>query len=298
MVIEKISGTTYNTYVVEHFVKPLALQNTGPDYTDEINDRLVTGYTRRETRKTRLPIAHINTGAMASATGFYSTAQDMCAYFAAHAVGSGKLLDDESKKEMQRVHFRAKIPGQKTSEDYGLGLVIEYLKKRKIIGHSGGFPGHRTQSMADSKDELVVVALTNCIDSPAGIIVKGIYTIFDYFQENTPITKPTQSLAHLEGRYMNLWSMTDIVVTGDKVIAANPDSWQPFVAADELEYVDDSTLKVIATDSFSAEQELVHFNIHAGKVKDINYNGGTMFPEAEWIKKQSQKSKVELSPSE
>jgi CubicO group peptidase (beta-lactamase class C family) len=295
MVVEKVSGTTYNEYVIEHIIKPLNLKNTGPEYTYDINDKLVTGYTRREINKTRLPIAHVDTKAMASATGFYSTAQDMCAYFAAHAIGSSKLLDDESKKEMQRVHFHAKTPGQDNPEDYGLGLEIEHLQKRKTIGHGGGFPGHITKSLADPKDGLVVVALTNCIDGPASAIVKGIYAIIEHFQENTPDTKPQHDMTSLEGRYVNLWSMTDIVVTGDKVFAAYPDSWQPFHAAEELEYVDDTTLKVTNADSFSSEDELVRFYIKDGKLEVVNYNGATMWPEDKWLTKQQGLKRIDNS---
>ncbi len=292
LVIQEVSGSTYNDYVVKHVVEPLGLKQTGPEYTDSIKDKLVTGYTRRDVDKARIPIANVDTKSMSSATGFYSTADEMCTYFAAHAVGTDKLLDDESKKEMQRVHFRAKVPGQENAEDYGLGLEIEHLKKRKTIGHGGGFPEQITKSLADSKDELVVVALTNCIDGPAQAIVKGIFGIISYFQENTPDTNPKHDMQKLEGRYMNLWGMTDIVVTGDKAIAVYANSWQPFENPEVLKYVDSTTLKVTDTDSFSAEDELVRFTLKDGRVETVNYNGATMWTETNWLKKQSERRRV------
>jgi D-alanyl-D-alanine carboxypeptidase len=294
MVIKKVSGIEYNEYVTKNIVAPLRLANTGPEYKVAIKDKLVTGYTRRDIDKTRLPIANVDTRAMASATGFYSTAQDLCTYFAAHAVGSKKLLDDESKKEMQRVHYRAKVPSQDNAEDYGLGLEIEYLKKRKTIGHGGGFPGHITKSLADSKDELVVVALTNCIDGPASSIVKGIYGIIDYFQENSSGTKPKHDMSKFEGRYMNLWGMTDIVVTGDKVIATYVNTWWPLSFPEELEYVNDTTLKVTDADSYSSEDELVHITFKNGGVETINYNGSTMWPERVWVNKLKKRKSIDL----
>lgn len=292
MVIEAASGQSYNDYVIENIVNPLGLNSTGPEYTTAINDSLVTGYTRRDVDKTRLPIANIDTRAMSSATGFYGNAEDLCAYFTAHMVGSKKLLSDEAKKEMQRVQFHAKTPGQDNHEDYGLGLEIEWLDKRKTVGHGGGFPGHITKSMADPKDELVVVVLTNCLGGPAGSIAKGIYGIFDYYQKNIPDTKPKHDMRKLEGLYMNLWSITSIVATGDKVVATFPNSWQPFTNPEELEYVDDKTLKVTDADSFSSEDELVHFNFVNGEVETINYNGSTMWPEQVWLAKQKTKKIV------
>ncbi len=293
MVIEAVSGEPYNDYVKKHIVKQLGLTDTGPEYIPEIEGKLVTGYTRRDVDKTRLPIAQIDTRAMASATGFYATAEDLVTYFSAHTPGSGKLLDDESKKEMQKVQWHAKTPGQDNHEDYGLGLDIEYLKKRKTIGHGGGFPGHITKSIADPKDELVVIVLTNCLGSPASLIAKSIYNIIDYYQKNTPDTKPKHDMTRFEGRYMNLWAITNIVVTGDKVVATFPDTWQPLTQPEELEFVNETTLKVTDTDSFDSEGELVHFHFKDGKVESVNYNGSTMWPEVAWLDKQSKRTKVE-----
>ena len=292
MVVKEVSGIPYNDYVIENIVKPLDLKQTGPEYTNDIKDKLAAGYTRRDVNKSRLPIAHVDTQAMSPATGFYSTAEEMCTYFAAHAVGTDKLLDDESKKEMQRVHFRAKVSSEDDVEDYGLGLSIKYLNNRKTIGHGGGFPGHITQSLADPKNQLVVVVLTNCIDGPAQAIAEGVYSIFDYYQENTLKTKPKHDMSRLEGRYMNLWAMTDIVVTGDKIVSIRANSWQPFYCPEKLEYVDDTTLKVVDADSFSAEGELVHFNLQNGVINSINYSGSTMWKETDWLKKQSKRKRV------
>jgi D-alanyl-D-alanine carboxypeptidase len=293
LVIEAVSGISYNQFVDKRIIRPLDLKNTDPEYTKAVHSKLVTGYSRQEFDTTRLPIAQVSTFAMSPATGFCSTAEDLCAYFTAQMVGSGKLLSDESKKEMQRVQWHANGPGRHEHTDYGLGIEIDLVGKRRIIGHGGGFPGHSTKSMADPKDELVVVVLTNCIDGPGSWIAKGIFSIIDYFQENTPATKPKHDLLNLEGRYANLWFMTNIVVTGDKIVAAYPESWEPFSVVEKLEYVDDTTLKAIDTDSFSSEGELVRFNIKDGTVDSIRYAGSTMWPEEVWAKKQRSRKVVD-----
>lgn len=294
MVIEAVSGQPYNNYVTDHIVKPLGLTNTGPEYTSDIEDTIVTGYTRRDVDKTRLPIAQIDTHAMASATGFYSNAADMCKYFTAHFTGSGKLLSDESKREMQRVQWHAKPRGKDSHEDYGLGIEIVFADKHRTIGHGGGFPGHITKTMADPNNELVVVVLTNCIDGPASWIAKSIYGIIDHYQKNTPQeTKQKHNMNKLEGRYMNLWAIADIIVNGDKVFSVNPDSWKPMSDPEELEYVDDETLKVTDTSSFDSEDELVHFKFENDEVTSVIYNGSTMWREAMWLQRQASRRKVE-----
>ena len=298
MVIEFVTGKTYNEYVTEHIMDALGLVNTGPEYTTKIDDDLATGYTRLEANRNRLPIAQINTKSMASATGFYSNAEDLCAYFTAQFVGSGKLLDDESKKEMQRIQWHAKTPGQDNHEDYGLGLDIEYLNDRVTVGHGGGFPGHITKTIADPKDELVVVVLSNCLESPAIVIAKRIFSIVDYFQNNASKVASKHDMSKFQGRYANLWSMTEFIVTGDKVVATYPDTWWPLSQPhnlDTLEYVNDTTLKVASTDSFNAEGELIRFNVKHGRVETVTYNGMTMWPVEVWFKRQQARKQVDES---
>ncbi len=291
-VIEAVSGKSYNNIVGEKIIQPLKLTNTYPEYSRILDSRLVTGYSRIEYDKKRLPITQINTYSMSPATGFCSTAEDLCKYFSAHMVGSKKLLDDESKKEMQRVQWHANTPYQFHNEDYGLGLEIEYFTERRVIGHGGGFPGQSTKSLFDPKDKIVVIVLTNCIDGPAGWIAKSIYSIIDYFQQNTPTTKPKHDLKKLEGRYMNLWSVTNIVVTGDKVVSTYPNTWDTLYKPQRLEYIDDTTFKVVESDSFYSEGELVRFNIKNGKVESLDYTGATMWPEEVWLQKQQNRKIV------
>jgi len=292
MVIQMVSGLTYAEYVQKNILEPLELTQTGPEFIEVIQDAAVTGYTRRDVDKKRLPLGQVDTKAMASATGFYATSADLVRYFSAHLVGSGKLLDNESKKEMQRVQWHTKTPGQDTHEDYGLGMEIEYLGRRKVIGHGGGFPGQITQSLADPKDELVVVVLTNCIDGPAGSITKGIYGILDYYQTNSGDQVSTHDMTKFEGRFMNLWSMKDIVATGERIVSTYPDTWQPLMQPEVLEYVDGDTLKIIDAGSFASEGELVHYTFVGGSVESIHYGGDTMWPEYVWLERLRSKTIV------
>lgn len=293
LLIEKVSGQPYNQYVIENIVKPLGLNNTGPEYTASIGNKLATGYTSRRD-KTRLPIDNIDTRALSPATGFYSTAADLCRYFVAQFVGSNKLLDDESKKEMQRVHFHAYTPGQDNNEDYALGIELEYVKARTTIGHGGGFPGYITKSIGDPKDKIVIVVLTNCHDGPAAMIAKNIFGIIDYFQEKSSDKKPKYDLSRFEGRYMGLGSVADFVVIGDKVNFNYPNCWQPFSYIEELEYKNDTTLKITKADSFSNEGEEAIFSFKNGQVESVSCGGYTLWPEKAWLEKQKGKKIISL----
>jgi D-alanyl-D-alanine carboxypeptidase len=290
MVIEAISGQSYGQFVTERIVDPLGLARTFPDWDPTLEERvapgLAVGYSRR-LNKVRRPINHVGTQAMASATGFCSTAADLCAYFTAHMVGSGRLLSDESKKEMQRAAWRAKPPDPSTETEYGLGLIIQKVGERRVFGHSGGFLGFITNSKADPADQLVVVALTNC-DGPAASIATGIYKVIDYFQQHTPSDLSSQhDTRRLEGHYLNEWGEGMLVSFGDKMVSANPLSWDPFAGAEVLEYVDDETFRVAQTSSFASEGELVRFYLKDGQVERISATGTSMWPKDVWLKRRS-----------
>jgi D-alanyl-D-alanine carboxypeptidase len=267
ILIAEVSGRQYNDYVTENIIQPLGLKNTGPEYEASRKEDFVTGYTRMDTKKKRLPIEPIDTRAMSSATGFYSNAADLCKYFSAHMPGSIEILDDESKKEMQRVHWHA--DNTKDRIDYGLGLDIEYAGGRRVLGHGGGFPGNITKSLFDPKDELIVIVLTNTNGSRAGYIDHNIIKVINYFQKN----KGTIKWKKYEGRYSDLWHAQDVVAVGDKLVVASADDWEPFGNPEELEHVKGDTFKVSKTDSFSSVGEAVEFKLDSsGKVNKRSHN--------------------------
>jgi CubicO group peptidase (beta-lactamase class C family) len=295
LVIEIVSGMSYNDYVIKNIVKALELKNTGPEYLPEIVDRIVVGYSRPDIGLDHLPMDQIDTHAMSAATGFYSNSEDLCTFYNAQLIGSGKLISDESKKEMQRIQWHAEPFNSYYHEDYGLGIDISYVNERKLIGHGGGFPGHITSTAADPKNKLVVTVLTNYINTPVGTIRNSIHEIIDYFQTNTSTTPPKHDASKFEGRYMSMWSIADIVVTGDKIVCGYPNTWyNPLNEADEFEYVNDKTIKTTKTSSFSATDELVKFSFNEDKVESVNYHGSKMLPEKIWLSKVAKLKKFGL----
>lgn len=284
--IEEVSGMPFNIYTQQKIIQPLNLCSTGPEFTDEIAPLLVTGYTRRSAEKHRLPITnYIDTRAMSSATGFYSTASDMCKYFQAHFAGSDKLLSDESKKEMQRLQWR--LNNSKDNEAYGLGFAIDCFGKREVFGHGGGFPGQRTKTFCDSEAKLVVVVLTNCIDGDPRAMGKGIIaSIIDHFERSAEQSDAASidELRRFQGRFMNLWSEINIVESGRKLIAIDPNTWAPFSDdqnIQSLERIDDRTLRITSSYEYYSEGEIVKYDFDdTGTVKSLVYAGADMLPEA------------------
>lgn len=67
-----------------------------------------------------MPIAHIDTRALAAAAGCYATARNLVRYFAAHLPGDERLLSDRSKRIAQHPAW----PLGSGDSDHWYGLVL------------------------------------------------------------------------------------------------------------------------------------------------------------------------------
>lgn len=292
ILIETVSGVSYNQYVSENIVDALDLHDTGPEISDHVLPRLVQGYGRRELDKSRLAFKEpIDTRALSAATGFYSTSADVCKYFTAHFVGSNKLLSDVSKNQMQGTQCRVK--NTKDNEDYGLGFAVDYAARRTLFGHGGSFPGHRTKTMCDAAAKLVVTVMANCIDAESRTMCKGIYSIIDHFDSANAKTTPEKaaSLTRFQGRFVSVWADVDIVEAGTHLIGIDPNSWYPFNPDQDiqrLEVVDNSTLRIASAHGYSSEGEEVKFSFDENdNITSIMYAGSKMKPTPAFVQEHA-----------
>lgn len=274
LVIEAVSGKSYREYVTEHIVKKLGLQSTGPDLNEKALQKLVNGYGIELFKKKRRRFEHIDTRDLSAATGFYSTAEDLCKYFATHFIGNTTLLKDSSKRLMQHGYWKS----ENSDEQYGLGLVNYPRKGWHIYGHSGGFPGFITNTQFDPKKKLVISVLTNVNSSNAKSICTKLVNIIDTFQQDTPEnTTNVRDLTKFEGRFYSAWGPTDVVCVGSKLFSIDPLFWTEFNDAQELSVVDDSTLRIEKASGYSSPGELVKYTFdNKGKPVSIIGAGTTM----------------------
>ena len=244
LVVEAAAGTTYNSYVQTTIVDKLGLTGLGPELDPARSGEYAAGYSALSYADQRVPIEHVDTRALASATGFFGTARDLATYFSAHLPGDDRLLSDTSKREMQHPLW------QTTDKDwprYGLGLQIAKVGERRLFGHGGGYPGHITRSLVDGSAGIAVSVLTNAIDGPAQQLAEGFFKLLDLAQSKD---RPADAadLSRFTGRYANLWGVSDIVQLGGRLYALDPTGGDPADSPSALE-ADGDTLLV--TEDFS-----------------------------------------------
>lgn len=273
LVIEAVTGTPYNAFVQTAIVDKLGLTGLGPELDPNRAGEYAAGYSSLAYADQRVPIDHIDTGALASATGFFGTARDVVSYWSAHLPGDDRLLTDASKRQMQH-------PLWKTAEgdwpQYGLGLMVSKVGERQLFGHSGGYPGHITLSLVDAERRLAVAVLTNAIDGPARQLTEAAFKLVDLAE-----SKPRQDstgLARFTGRYANLWGVMDIVLLGGRLYVIDPSSPDP--AADPMTVeADGDDLRITGGSGYGAYGEAYRFTFGPdGEVESLRGSSGLARP--------------------
>lgn len=270
LIVEAASGTTYGDYVCKHIAGPLGLSDFGPDLDAERAGDYAAGHSSLSYADTRVTIDHVDTRALASATGCFSSARDLVQYFAAHLPGDDRLLGDASKRQMQHAAWQTKTDDD--ANRYGLGMAVQRIGEHDWFGHGGGYPGHITRTMVDAERGVVVAVLTNAIDGPAVQLANAFAHLLDLALE----TGGEADGARLTGRYANLWGVADLVRLNGRLFLFDPTLPDPTAEPIELEVVDDHTLRGIGANGYGSYGEPITFDFDAdGNVSSMHGPGGT-----------------------
>ena len=164
MIIEKISGQDYFSYVEKNIFAPAGMKVSGFFTRDEKVAHRAFGFTRVQSPDGQLrsaePMLPWRGG---PAGGGYSTAGDLLKF--AQALRSYKLLNPQFTDAITSIQSRPE--GSDPDQGYGYGFGVDVLAGgERLVGHGGGFPGTSTNLQIFLKSGYTVVVLTN-YDPPA-----------------------------------------------------------------------------------------------------------------------------------
>ncbi|MCX5806421.1 MAG: serine hydrolase [Proteobacteria bacterium] len=157
MIVERVSGKKYITFLNERIFGPLGLRNTGMG-VGEIKGKSVALYYDPATGKIHPP----ETLSMLGAGGLSSTARELCRFVDTFA--ENKLLKKASLDEMKKAQpsaFRGKLRNPEIS--FGLGWDLTGLPRYdaagvQILGKSGG-TGNYSSMVFTAPDKRISVAV-------------------------------------------------------------------------------------------------------------------------------------------
>jgi CubicO group peptidase (beta-lactamase class C family) len=154
MVIEQVSGTTYEAFLQDEIFEPLGMKDSGYEHGD--TPGLATGYSEGFTVAGPLDMS-----VPYAAGGLYSTVLDLQRWV--EAISTDRLAPTA---EMARFAAPIAETTDQTGFAYGYGQVVGDDHGSRVVWHNGGINGFYTQLARYPDDHVSIVLLTNRESSP------------------------------------------------------------------------------------------------------------------------------------
>ena len=176
VLIEKLSGKTYEELLHENIFEPLKMDNTGYDHHGEILKKRATGYEKNGSGYENS--RYLDMSIPYAAGSMYSTVEDL--YLWDQGLYTNKLLS----KAYMDMYFKPYISAWGNSHyAYGWGVGYNKIGKSKdsiyTIGHGGGINGFNTNISRAPSNKSLVVLFSNTGGAPLNSITRAIYGILN-----------------------------------------------------------------------------------------------------------------------
>ncbi len=182
VIIEKVSGKTYEQMLQENIFTPLKMKNTGFDHHSTILKNRATGYNKFGSSYANSP--YLDMSIPYAAGSMYSTVEDL--YLWDQALYTDQLIS----KKFKELIFTPDASTGKASYGYGWGINYQPLGKTtdsiKVIGHGGGINGFNTIISRIPADKHLIVLLNNTGGTDLGQMSKSISSILYGKTYDTP----------------------------------------------------------------------------------------------------------------
>ncbi|MFI6369745.1 serine hydrolase domain-containing protein [Streptomyces sp. NPDC050546] len=157
MIIEKITGNSWNQEVTSRIIRPLGLRDTlAPTTHPRIPGRHLHGYSTFDEPGPALDVTEINPSAGGAAGAMISTTADLSRFY--QALLGGRLLRPAQLAEMKRTVRAPELDPAWAGVRYGLGLMeIPLSCGGAYYSHGGDIAGYTTRTGVSADGRRAVV---------------------------------------------------------------------------------------------------------------------------------------------
>ena len=196
VVIETVSGTTYERALGDEIFGPLGMHDSGYDWSEPLLPRRAGGYARRDGRLVNA--LHLDMQQPYAAGSLYSTVGDLLKWD--QALYTDRVLPAAAREAMF-TPFK---------DNYALGWTVTPPERapsgRRQVGHGGGINGFSTMFLRVPEDRVAVIVLGNVENVNAGSIARDLMAIaygkpYQMPVVRTSITVRPEVLKTYVGRY-------------------------------------------------------------------------------------------------
>jgi CubicO group peptidase (beta-lactamase class C family) len=295
LIIEEIAGEPYVDWIAREVIARARLTQTTPDGPLPPHVPFAGGHGVAALLGDHFEIDNGgSTGALASATGFVSTASDLVQFYSLLPPDAADtLLDQSSRREMTRRHWR--VPDMTAERHYGLGLMHGGDGDWAWFGHGGAFPGCLSHTSVVPAHGFAISVIVNAVDVAPISLVDGVISILRACALNGAATPTTSNWS---GRFWSIWGAVDLLPVGDRVLVTQPAQLSPLLDAVELIDVGETTARIGKAHGFSSHGEGARLELDAGGRPGALWLGGSrLLPEAAMAAEVQQRFRSSGNPA-
>ncbi|HLO31475.1 MAG TPA: serine hydrolase domain-containing protein [Anaerolineales bacterium] len=173
MIVQAVSGQSYETYIKEHIFQPLDMQNSFTSKTEAQQDGLAVGYQKWFGVAVASPNLPFARGSLPA--GYLNmSAEDFGHYLIAQLNnGSYQGVSVLSPIGIATLHQPAvQMPG--STDDYAMGWEVQHFQDVEVIRHNGAVPGYTTDMFLVPEKNLAIAMVMNTYSPMLGIRVSRV----------------------------------------------------------------------------------------------------------------------------
>jgi CubicO group peptidase (beta-lactamase class C family) len=192
-IIGRVTGMPYEAAIRKYIFTPLQMTNSGFDFKNLNSPHKTTAYSVFQNHTKKLASLYDSTGPFAAGS-IYSTVGDLYKYY--EGLSRYQVISQSSFEQ-------ATTPG-KTNSGYGYGWQLNnQILNKKVISHSGGAAGFRSNFAMIPEDSICIAILNNHENASPEYLTKRIVEILNNvpFEVPADVKLPLAILQKLTGLY-------------------------------------------------------------------------------------------------
>jgi CubicO group peptidase (beta-lactamase class C family) len=222
LIIEKISGKTYEEYVKENLFEKAGMTNSYYGSESKVIKNRAHGYDTGE--KGLIHAAYLNHTWPYAAGSLCSTVEDLVKWN--NALHHGKILSDSMYHE-----FVTPIRlNDGTNTHYAKGITVRDQNGRRMLEHAGGINGFLSENRYFPNDNISIIVLINSTGSVSPVKVAAFITETIFGKPSNEFHVYSGNLSKLTGIYKGHGIGKDMIVNvtkNDSVILIGIDNSKP-----------------------------------------------------------------------
>jgi CubicO group peptidase (beta-lactamase class C family) len=229
-IIEKITGKTYEQAIKELIFEPLGLDHHFFFTNDIMTRKFVVGHVEENGKlKVARPWALPRGGNPAG--GMSATVGDLVKWARFHLGDGSPILQRETLDRMKQPTFEMR--GSAIGDYVGISWLMRDVDGVRVVEHGGNTIGQSCSFQMIPERSFAVVVLCNAGETAAPLQEELVRWSFEHYagvieRDPQPIDLPDDHLAQYAGRYETVAMISDISVSGGRLIATaevKPEVW-------------------------------------------------------------------------